>query len=59
MAGDADKACELLELMRSKHIKPGMVSFNLVIEACARVRLEMMRMVMTMKFSHLPTSFEI
>ena len=38
VAGDADKACELFKLMRSKHIKPGMVSFNLVIEACARVR---------------------
>lgn len=38
MVGDADKACELFDLMRSKHVKPGMVSFNLVIEACARVR---------------------
>lgn len=36
-AGRSDKAMELLGDMQAKGIEPGVVSFNCVIDACARV----------------------
>lgn len=36
--GQADKAMELLNQMELNGIEPGLISFNAVIDACARVR---------------------
>lgn len=40
-AGRSDKAIELLRDMQAKGIEPGIVSFNCVIDACARVSTRM------------------
>lgn len=37
-AGLTDKVKELLERMRAKGIKPDMITFNVAIDACAKVR---------------------
>lgn len=36
--GQSDTAIKLLEKMENNGVKPGLISFNAVIDACARVR---------------------